>query len=350
MSYLKELGNLQKYNGKDYNLWKFQAQAYLDGRSFMGIVDGTELMPVLPPPQSSTHVPEIQFGRTLFSELPPSPDESLSPAEREDVQNAISEFKKKDKQAFSILIQLVDKPILHQIINCKTSKEIWDKLALIHQRTAVQTLYQLLDQDVHSTDWLADSGSSHHMSDQRSWFTNFTPVHPGTWPVQAVGGHTTFVEGIGDIPIEINIRNQWERGLLTDVLYVPTLQRNLFSVSSAACKNVDTLYNKNGCQMLADGVVVMEGSLEGMLYKLHIRALTSPSHANVITSFGTSSKADGTRSLAIWHQRLCHVNYPTILDMDRTESVTGMILQNKNVPEFCPGCVLGKSHRHSFVD
>ena len=174
-------------------------------------------------------------------------------------------------------------------------------------------------------------------------------MHPGTWPVQVVGGHTTFVEGIGNIPIEINIRNQWERGLLTHVLYVPTLQRNLFYVSSPTCKNVDTLYTKNGCQMLADGVVLMEGSLEGMLYKLHIRALPSLSHANVITSIGTSPKADGTRSLAIWHQRLCHLNYPTILAMDRTEAITRMTLQNKHVPEFCQGCVLGKSHRHSFV-
>ena len=174
-------------------------------------------------------------------------------------------------------------------------------------------------------------------------------MHPGTWPVQVVGGHTTFVEGIGNIPIEINIWNQWECGLLTHVLYVPTLQRNLFYVSSPTCKNVDTLYTKNGCQMLADGVVLMEGSLEGMLYKLHIRALPSLSHANVITCIGTSPKADGSRSLAIWHQRLCHLNYPTILAMDRTEAITGMTLQNKHVPEFCQGCVLGKSHRHSFV-
>ena len=571
MSDLKELSNLQKYNGKEYNLWKFQAQAFLDGRGFMGIVDGSELMPSLPSLQSSTPVPEIQFGRTLFSELTPAPDEGMSPAERDAVQNAILDFKKRDKQAFSILIQLVDKPILHQIINCKTSKEIWDKLALIHQRTAVQSLYQLqetyynmrlgesgdmatfigniemlnsqieelgarpfseemviskmlsnlpaaydtfqtmwktvaseqqtlsnlqmwlldeerairkrqsdtahshtsafytrssrvsghpgryrphfpdsgnisgpaldgaqasrphmsheqqdshyqraqdiaarkrvsrcgncgeighwhkecprpprksapvrnflhqnltdhhntptseesssasqdsrypgrsphvtmttprafmvqlLDQEVHSIDWLADSGSSHHMSDQRHWFTNFTTVPAGTWPVQVVAGHTTFVEGIGDIPIEIYIRNQWEHGMLTDVLYVPTLQRNLFSVSSAAFKNVDTMYTKTGCQMLTDGVVLMEGSLEGMLYKLHIQALPPSSHAHVIQSIGTSSKQDGTRSLAIWHQRLCHLSYPTILAMDRTEAVNGMVLQNKHNPEFCQG-------------
>ena len=434
MSDLKELSNLQKYNGKEYNLWKFQAQAFLDGRGFMGIVDGSELMPVLPSLPSSSPVPEIQFGRTLFSELTPAPDEGMSPAERDAVQTAILDFKKRDKQAFSILIQLVDKPILHQIINCKTSKEIWDKLALIHQRTAVQSLYQLqetyynmrlgenddmatfigkiemlnsqieelgarpfseemviskmlsnlpapydtfqtmwktvaseqqtlsnlqmwlldeerairkrqtdtaqtsafysrsgssrmtghpgkyrsqpsdngyvsgpapdgsrhhmyheqqaphyqrsqdiaarkrvsrcgncgemghwhkecprpprksapvrshlhqnsmdhhnpsrdssspsqdsrypdrsphvtvnsnttsraymvqlLDQEVHSTDWLADSGSSHHMSDQRHWFTDFTAVPTGTWPVQAVAGHITYVEGIGNIPMK----------------------------------------------------------------------------------------------------------------------------------------------------
>ena len=144
MSDLKELSNLQKYNGKEYNLWKFQAQAYLDGRNFLGIVDGTEVMPVLPFASfSSTPILEIQFGRTLFSEVSPIHDESMSPTQREEIQNAILEFKKKDKQAFSILIQLVDKPILHQIVNCKTSKEVWDKLALIHERTVVQSLYQL---------------------------------------------------------------------------------------------------------------------------------------------------------------------------------------------------------------
>lgn len=101
--------------------------------------------------------------------------------------------------------------------------------------------------------------------------------------------------------------------------------------------------------MLADGIVLMEGSLEGMLYKLHIKALPSLSQANVIQSIGTSSKNDCTQSLAIWHQRLCHLNYPTILAMGCTTAVTGMILQNRQISDFCQGCVFGKSHRHSFA-
>lgn len=92
MSDFKELSNVQKYNGTKYNLWKFQAQAFLDGRGFMQIVDGTEVMPTLPAlPSSSTPMPEIQFGRTLFFEtLTPSVEEGMSPAEREEVQNAMN--------------------------------------------------------------------------------------------------------------------------------------------------------------------------------------------------------------------------------------------------------------------
>ena len=101
-------------------------------------------MPSLPSQRSSSHTPDIQFGKSLFKEFTtPSSDSELSSAQIVATQNAILEFKKRDKQAFSILTQLVDKKIMHQIINYKTLKEIWDKLAFIHQRTAIQSLYQL---------------------------------------------------------------------------------------------------------------------------------------------------------------------------------------------------------------
>ena len=44
MSDLRELSNLEKYSGKEYNLWKFQAQAFLNGRGLLEIVDGTEMI------------------------------------------------------------------------------------------------------------------------------------------------------------------------------------------------------------------------------------------------------------------------------------------------------------------
>ena len=101
-------------------------------------------MPSLPSQRSSSQTHNIQFGKTLFMEFnTPSSNSEVSLAQIAATQKTILEFKKQDKQVFSILTLLVDKKILHQIINCKTSKEIWDKLALIHHRTAIQSLYQL---------------------------------------------------------------------------------------------------------------------------------------------------------------------------------------------------------------
>jgi hypothetical protein len=69
MSNLRELSNLDKYNGKEYNLWKFQAQAFLNGRGLLEIVDKTETIPSLPSQGSFSQTPDIQFGKTLFKEF-----------------------------------------------------------------------------------------------------------------------------------------------------------------------------------------------------------------------------------------------------------------------------------------
>lgn len=55
------------------------------------------------------------------------------------------------------------------------------------------------------------------------------------------------------------------------------------------------LYTRTGCQILPNGIMLMEGSLEWMQrYKLHIKAMPSTTHANMIQSMGTSSIVDGT--------------------------------------------------------
>lgn len=64
-------------------------------------------------------------------------------------------------------------------------------------------MVQSFNCDLQTTYWFADSGSSHHMSYQRSSFAIFTHVPIDIWPVQAVDSHTIFIEGYGDITIEI---------------------------------------------------------------------------------------------------------------------------------------------------
>ncbi len=79
--------------------------------------------------------------------------------------------------------------------------------------------------------------------------------------------------GIGDIKIEMFVKNQWEGGALKDVMFVPTLGKSLFSISTTTHKDIGALYTKIGCRMLHKGKIIMERSLENMIYKLHMKAI-----------------------------------------------------------------------------
>jgi hypothetical protein len=79
--------------------------------------------------------------------------------------------------------------------------------------------------------------------------------------------------GIGDIKIEMFVKNQWEGGVLKDAMFVLMLGRSLFSILTIAHKDIDVLYTKIGCRMLHKGEIVMEGSLKGVIYNLHINAV-----------------------------------------------------------------------------
>ena len=49
-----------------------------------------------------------------------------------------------------------------------------------------------------------------------------------------------------------------------------------------------------------------------------------------------------TPSLEMWHCRLGHVNYATIVDMAQKGLVTGMHINLSTLPPICQHCILGK--------
>ena len=56
---------------------------------------------------------------------------------------------------------------------------------------------------------------------------------------------------------------------------MPKLHCSLFSISSAAAKDIRTLYTRDGCQMTSDEKVLMRGSLVDNLYCLDIQLVGS---------------------------------------------------------------------------
>lgn len=70
------------------------------------------------------------------------------------------------------------------------------------------------------------------MTDKRSFFTTFKEIPPGAWNVNGIGGIELEARGIGNINVTTFIEGQETKEKFQDVLFVPNLSVNLFSVKS----------------------------------------------------------------------------------------------------------------------
>ena len=197
--------------------------------------------------------------------------------------------------------------------------------------------------------WIVDSGATEHMSDKRQWFTNFHPVHDKCWSVSIADNHLLYVRGIGDITVHATINGVDKPFKLQNVLYVPSLQRNLISISRLIEKHVAIIHVCDECKMIThDGIgrILMTGSKCDGLWRLHIASVTPSSTACVADSSGHLSRS--TLSLHRWHTRLGHASFRTIRDMSSRETVIGLPSFTKATPLVCTGCVHVKIHRRPF--
>ena len=100
-----ELRNVKLYNGQNFHLWKFQLRAILLGQDLMGIVDGSVKKPTEADKQA--------------------------------------EWIRKDNQCISLLCKAVDESILEILMNCGTSHAIWEKLKLLHDQSAHESVHHI---------------------------------------------------------------------------------------------------------------------------------------------------------------------------------------------------------------
>jgi len=79
--------------------------------------------------------------------------------------------------------------------------------------------------------WLLDSGVSKHMTFRQDWLSELQPCE--NEHVSLGDGTTCSVKGNGSVYIERLVNGKWLQGKLENVLYVPDLNKNLFSVGAA---------------------------------------------------------------------------------------------------------------------
>jgi hypothetical protein len=115
------------------------------------------------------------------------------------------------------------------------------------------------------------------------------------------------VETIGELSLEIS--NGFTL-YLHDVIYVPSMRRNLISVSCLDDDGFDCLFGKKQCLIIFNDDVVGRAFRHDKLYLLSIKdsiiVVTSENNVNV-SSFKNKHKRIDDVSLKLWHRHLGHI-------------------------------------------
>lgn len=125
-----------------------------------------------------------------------------------------------------------------------------------------------------SSTWVADSGATHHMCDQRSFFFNFHPIQEGSRMVTGIGQKQLSVLGKGDILIKPILNGSDQTAIMKEVLYIPELGTNLFSIVSATKNGSEVRFVNNEVIIVKNEKIEITGRRIGTsLYSLDIVAI-----------------------------------------------------------------------------
>ena len=196
---------------------------------------------------------------------------------------------------------------------------------------------EVLLADIGGDEWIIDSGASRHMTYQRNVlrrykeFTNPELVGLGD-------GRTVKALGTGDVKFISTLPQNKIIGWMKNVLYVPDLTSNLFSVRATANQGNVVSFGHKCWIKNSRKRLVGTGSAAGKLYKLNCKVLKSlKQEANVAGEKEASEKMD------LWHRRLAHVNTGQLRQL--ASQAEGIDIPLKGKPSFCEACVEGKMHR-----
>lgn len=191
--------------------------------------------------------------------------------------------------------------------------------------------------------WYADSGATRHMTDQRNILWNFKPDDSTPRYVTGIGNTQLLTEGQGDVKATTMINGAEVPITIKNVLFVPKLGTNLFSIGASTNEGVEAVFTNNEAKFYRNGNLELTGKrTDNTLYQLNITAK--------VAYEDSALAANLVLPLSTWHERLAHVLNSSILKMANQNLVAGLNLSSHHsdskVP--CVGCTLGKMHRSPF--
>lgn len=216
-----------------------------------------------------------------------------------------------------------------------------DERALVAVGTSA--LAATADDHAYQTDWIIDSGASHHMTGNRGALVDIratNPVH-----ITVVSGLTTIATTAGTAVADLDTDVGVTTTTLQDGLLAPGLAVNLFSIKAIMTHGCSAFFSDGGVTVNTTANVAFHVRARGYVLVLPLAHL-APGRGQVEDD-GSAAAAVGIRA---WHNRLAHPGREATL---RTQSqVDGMEVTESSprsaLSELCEPYVLGKQTRGSF--
>ena len=143
--------------------------------------------------------------------------------------------------------------------------------------------------------------------------------------------------GKGDVKLAISGDRGNKITILKDVLYVPNIQNNLFSLPAITDKGISVSFNKNACEIIIDGKKVVIGHRYGKLFQL-----------NALSNYDLCQLAKSDTEPEVWHKGYGHLGCENLKMLKSKNMVNDTNVDVNKLPRCCYGCALGKQHRNSF--
>ncbi|CAD7087751.1 unnamed protein product [Hermetia illucens] len=144
--------------------------------------------------------------------------------------------------------------------------------------------------------WITDSGASRHITYRRDWYSEFESSSGESISLGDNG--VCEVTGSGTVLIDRLVNGKWCKARIENVLYVPKIRKNLFSVGVCTDKGFDVLFKGKlvtiNCDGEAFGVgVQQDNQIYRMLFKVRKPSVAREAYMSTV-------------NLRVWHERMGH--------------------------------------------
>ena len=186
-----------------------------------------------------------------------------------------------------------------------------------------------ISKKVPTTTWYIDSGTSEHLSPDKTLFYDLEPIHGRRIRV----GNDDIITAQFKGKINLNIGEKQE--IFSNVLYAPGIAKNLLAVSRLTAAGFRLNFVDNYCDIMDNNNTL----LIRVLKSNNIYPLPQEDTANFIQV--------KYASLGIWHKKLGHLGYQNV-KLLKNKDLAEDINFNDEEEIFCEACLQGKQHKLPF--